>query len=264
MFTRFRKLPIILALFSTVGLIAACSTSGEDADSDSPLQVFAAASLNVAGDELKQAYAKAHSDQTIEWNFAGSSALVRQIEQGASADVFISADEKNMTKAFELPEFSEAKSKDDAPIVATNRLVLAVAEGNPGHVESLDDVDDAQVAICAESVPCGTLAHQVLRDHKLQPKNSSEDANVSDVSTRVATGQVDAGFIYSSDAQSLKESGTKIEVIDLAGVEKNKYPAATTNDAADNAADFVTWLESKEAQEILHKHGFGAGESARD
>ncbi|PZP01949.1 MAG: hypothetical protein DI609_03160, partial [Corynebacterium urealyticum] len=87
-----RRAPRLVAALVTAlaGVLALAACSSEDA-SNGTLRVFAAASLSVAGDDLLELYAAEHDGQQIEWNFAGSSALVRQIEQGSPADAFISA-----------------------------------------------------------------------------------------------------------------------------------------------------------------------------
>ena len=245
------------------GMLAVAACSSEDA-ADEPLRVFAAASLSVAGDDLQQAFAAEHDGQQIEWNFAGSSALVRQIEQGSPADAFISADEKNMDKALQLPEFSNVTDRGEPRGVATNQLVLAVAENPKTEINSLEDLaKGARVAICAPEVPCGTLAHEALKkaDTPIELQNPSEEANVSNVATKVATGQVDAGFIYASDAAAIQRQGTKITTLPVEHAAPNRYPAASTDAGAGNSAtEFVRWLAYPAAQRILAEHGFGPGE----
>ena len=244
------------------GMLAVAACSSEDA-ADEPLRVFAAASLSVAGDDLQQAFAAEHDGQQIEWNFAGSSALVRQIEQGSPADAFISADEKNMDKALQLPEFSNVTDRGEPRGVATNQLVLAVAENPKTEINSLEDLaKGARVAICAPEVPCGTLAHEALKkaDTPIELQNPSEEANVSNVATKVATGQVDAGFIYASDAAAIQRQGTKITTLPVEHAAPNRYPAASTDAGAGNSAtEFVRWLAYPAAQRILAEHGFGPG-----
>ena len=238
------------------GMLAVAACSSEDA-ADEPLRVFAAASLSVAGDDLQQAFAAEHDGQQIEWNFAGSSALVRQIEQGSPADAFISADEKNMDKALQLPEFSNVTDRGEPRGVATNQLVLAVAENPKTEINSLEDLaKGARVAICAPEVPCGTLAHEALKkaDTPIELQNPSEEANVSNVATKVATGQVDAGFIYASDAAAIQRQGTKITTLPVEHVAPNRYPAASTDAGAGNSAtEFVRWLAYPAAQRIDRK-----------
>ncbi|AHW63194.1 Secreted molybdate-binding protein [Corynebacterium glyciniphilum AJ 3170] len=276
-----RRLGVLRAFSAAVagaGLLfaSACSTSGESDESadttdgasggTGTVEVFAAASLNNAGDELAEAFAEDNDGAELEFNFAGSSKLVQQIEQGADADVFISADEENMDAALDLPEFDGAEPE----AIATNRLVLATAPGNPAGFDSVDDLSttaDFRLAVCADGVPCGTLANDYLDEredggHGLGPSTVSEEANVSDVSTKLATGEADVGFIYSTDAKALQENSTdgEVEVFDLDAVEPNKYPAALTTAGEDNdaAAAFLQWLTSDRARGILESYGFGA------
>ena len=264
-FTRRARRVVAAFAAALAGMLVLAACSSEEAN-DEPLRVFAAASLSVAGDDLQQAYADEHDGQQIEWNFAGSSALVRQIEQGSPADAFISADEKNMDKALKLPEFSKVTDRDEPRIVATNQIVLAVAENPKTKITSLKDLaTGARVAICAPEVPCGTLAHEALEKPGSAPiklQNPSEEANVSNVATKVATGQVDAGFIYASDAAAIQRQGKKITTLPAEHVSPNKYPAASTDAGANHSAtEFVRWLASPEAQRILAEHGFGPGKT---
>lgn len=275
-----RAFGIAAATVAGVGLLfaAGCSTSGNNADNAAAdgtgseggagtVQVFAAASLNNVGEELAAAFAEEHDGAELEYNFAGSSRLVQQIEQGADADLFISADQENMDNALQLPEFEGAEPE----IIATNLLVLATAPGNPAGIESLEDLrdnPDARIALCADGVPCGTLANQVLDDEGITLNSPTEEANVSDVSTKVATGEVDAGFIYSTDAIAMQENNsgddiTVITIADTVDIEPNLYPAALTTDGEDNetAREFFGWLTSDRAREILESYGFGAAES---
>jgi molybdate transport system substrate-binding protein len=257
---RGRYAAVVAVLAALVLLLATACSSDSDSGSDNPentVKVYAAASLKNVGDELAQAFAAdGHDGVKVEYNYAGSSKLVQQIDQGGDADLFISADEENMDKAQKLDEF---KFKDSEPkIVATNKLVLATAEGNPAGLNSvadLKDKQDARIAVCADGVPCGTLAHQVLDDQHITLKNPTEEANVSDVATKISTGAVDAGFIYSTDAKA-----GKLNAIPVDDVEPNKYPAAVTTAGAnkDNAKAFLDFLQSDNAKEILAKYGFGA------
>lgn len=274
---RAAALVLFAALAALVLLLASCSNSQEDSKSDGDstaaadtgssngeVTVFAAASLKNAGDDLAKAFAAdGHDGAKITWNFAGSSKLVQQIEQGADADLFISADEKNMDAAEELSEFDGA----DPKVIATNKLVLATSPGNLGSITDLSDLksnDKLRIAVCADGVPCGTLAHEYLDKEGITLNAPTEEANVSDVATKVSTGDVDAGFIYSTDAQALqenlKESQGRVIVLEVPGLEDNKYPAALTGEGQKNstAEEFLAWLQTDKAREILAEYGFGA------
>lgn len=275
--SRVTALAVFAALAALVLVLASCSNSQEDSDSSDDtatavdtgssagdITVFAAVSLKNAGDDLAEAFAAdGHEGATVTWNYAGSSKLVQQIDQGADADLFISADEANMEAAQDLDKFEDA----DPQVIATNRLVLATAPGNLGSITDLNDLktnDKLRIALCADGVPCGTLAHEYLEDQGITLKAPTEEANVSDVSTKVATGDVDAGFIYSTDAQAmqknLKETQGRVIVLDIPGIEDNRYPAALTSDGEENetATEFLEWLQTDKAREILAEYGFGA------
>lgn len=233
--------------------------SASDTTQQKTVTVFAAASMNKAGEELGKKYEEDHPGTKISWNFAGSSKLVQQMREGASADLFISADQANMDKATKIDAF---KGSPDAEIIASNTLQLVTAPGNPGHVSSIQDAADHPVAVCAPEVPCGTLAQNAVDAAGVHLNQASQEANVSAVSTKVSQGEVDAGFIYSTDALNLKNSGKDVTAIELKGIPKNKYPAAMTSSGKDRSEvkDFYKWLTSDDAQQILKKYGFGSGQ----
>ena len=215
-------------------------------------QIFAAASMKTVGDELASAFTKSHPGADLKFNYAGSSDLVRQIEQGAPADMFISANQKNMVKALAGKDFADATPH----VIVTNELVLALAPGNPGHISGLKDLEGKHVAICAPEVPCGTIAHKVLENANLTLDKPSEESNVAEVSTKVSTGAVDAGFIYSTDARALADQ--QVTAVKISGVAPNEYPVALTTRGQENATAkaFDQWLREDEAQKIFTDHGF--------
>lgn len=236
------------------------SSSAASQASSGKIQVFAAASLNNAGADLEKAYEAANPGVDITFVYEGSAKLVTQIEQGATPDMLITADTKNMDKAKKLDEFSGS----DSTVLVTNKLVLVTAEGNPGKINSLDDLKTTEgvVAVCKEDVPCGTLAHEELKKHDITLKNATTEGKVTDVATKVTTGNADAGFIYTTDLAAAKKDGKNLGSVDLPDVEKNEYPSALTSkgNSSEAAKKFNEWLTTDEAQKILKDHGF---ESAR-
>ncbi|WP_218189207.1 molybdate ABC transporter substrate-binding protein [Kocuria massiliensis] len=235
------------------------SASASDGEQQKTITVFAAASLHKAGEDLAKKYEADHPGVKISWNFAGSSKLVQQMREGASADLFISADQANMNKALKTDAFHNSP---EPKVIASNTLQLVTAPGNPGHVSSIQDAADRPVAVCAPEVPCGTLAKSATDAAGVHLNKASQEANVSAVSTKVSQGEVDAGFIYSTDALNLKNGGKDVTAIDLQGISNNKYPAAMTTSGQDRSdvKDFYQWLASNDAQQILKKYGFEPGE----
>jgi len=233
------------------------SSSAASQASSGKIQVFAAASLNNAGADLEKAYEAANPGVDITFVYEGSAKLVTQIEQGATPDMLITADTKNMDKAKKLDEFSGS----DSTVLVTNKLVLVTAEGNPGKINSLDDLKTTEgvVAVCKEDVPCGTLAHEELKKHDITLKNATTEGKVTDVATKVTTGNADAGFIYTTDLAAAKKKGVNLGSVELTDVERNEYPAALskTGSSSETAKKFNEWLKnSDEAKKILTEYGF--------
>ena len=241
---------------ASAGSSSSASAAGTQASSGK-IQVFAAASLNNAGADLEKAYEAANPGVDITFVYEGSAKLVTQIEQGATPDMLITADTKNMDKAKKLDQFSDSKTN----VLVTNKLVLVTAEGNPGKINSLDDLKttDGVVAVCKEDVPCGTIAHQELKKHDITLKNATTEGKVTDVATKVSTGNADAGFIYTTDLAAAKKKGANLGSIELTDVEPNEYPAALskTGSSSEAAKKFNEWLKtSDEAKKILSDYGF--------
>ena len=241
---------------ASAGSSSSASAAGTQASSGK-IQVFAAASLNNAGADLEKAYEAANPGVDITFVYEGSAKLVNQIEQGATPDLLITADTKNMDKAKKLDQFSNSETN----VLVTNKLVLVTAEGNPGKINSLDDLKttDGVVAVCKEDVPCGTIAHQELKKHDITLKNATTESKVTDVATKVTTGNADAGFIYTTDLAAAKKKGANLGSIELTDVERNEYPAALskTGSSSETAKKFNEWLKnSDEAKKILTEYGF--------
>ncbi|HCB56736.1 MAG TPA: molybdate ABC transporter substrate-binding protein, partial [Arthrobacter bacterium] len=129
-------------------------------------------------------------------NFAGSSDLVTQITQGAPADVFASADTKNMTK------LSDAKLIDGtASNFATNVLEIAVPPSNPASISSFADLakPGVKVVVCAPQVPCGAATETIEKATGTTLTPVSEESSVTDVLGKVTSQEADAGLVYVTD-----------------------------------------------------------------
>lgn len=250
-FQRTRRILIPIGALALTGVLTSCAGS---ADSSDTVRVFAAASISTAAGDLAAAFTTDHPGTDLVFNFAGSPALVRQIAEGAPADVFISADAATMDTALELPEFTGAVPT----VIATNRLVLATAPTNPGEIATVSDISDDLIALCAPEVPCGALAHVALEKARVQPDYTTEETSVSDVARKISTGEVDAGFIYTTDAAALATT-QDVTIIDLEGDVDTTYPLALTTTGRDNPAAraFADFLSSTVAADILIDHGFG-------
>ena len=255
--------------------LSSCSGGSESASSSSStassaaatasatpveLNVFAAASLNKAFPEIADTVLK-ESDPNIKvtFNFQGSSTLVDQMKEGAPADVFASADQKNMTKA------TDAKLVDTPKPFASNVLTLIVPKGNPAKITGLDSsLDGKKLVVCAQGVPCGNATKQLADKLGVTLNPVSEEQKVTDVRAKVESGEADAGLVYATDA---KAAGDKIETVEVARANEvvNSYPIALTVSTKNKEAaqKFIDAVLSDKGQAVLKKYGF-SGPTAAD
>ncbi len=189
------------------------------------------------------------------FNYAGSQTLASQIEQGAQADVFASADTAHMKI------LQDAGLLAGTPrVFAHNRLEIAVERGNPKAIHGLADLarPGLVIVLADPSVPAGKYAQQALAKAGVSVKPASLELQVTSVLTKVALGEADAGVVYVSDVvTSGKVDG--IAIPDAQNVIAD-YPIAKPSSAqnAKGANDFITFLLSSKGQAILFGAGFEA------
>jgi molybdate transport system substrate-binding protein len=240
-------------------LAAALLAPASCSDSKAPgarksLQVFAAASLEAAFREIGEAFTAANPNEIAVFQFAGSTTLVSQIQNGAAADVFASADEPNMER------LDGARFVDGAPeVFAHNRLAIAVVPGNPKNIAGLADLArvDVFVALCAPEVPVGRYAKQILERAGVKVTPKSLEESVRGVVGKVGLDEVDAGLVYETD---VKGSGGKIAGITIPTPQNiiANYPIAVVKGSKEPAAArrFVEFVRSPEGTKILRSYGF--------
>ncbi|WP_217184860.1 molybdate ABC transporter substrate-binding protein [Streptomyces sp. AC495_CC817] len=267
--TRSIRIPALLAA-TALGLAALAGCSGSaPSPSDSPeasasasdelggeLTIFAAASLTAAFDELAAAFEAQHPDvDVLPISYDGSSVLATQLIEGAEADVFASADEKNLAKV------TDAGLADAGEPFATNVLQIAVAPGDPKGVKTLADLADPglTVVVCAAEVPCGSASRTLLDAAGVTLTPASEEQNVTAVLSKVKSGEADAGLVYATDVEAASDAVTGIE-IDGADAATNVYPIAelSASKNPDTAHAFLVFVLSDAGQKVLASHGFGA------
>lgn len=255
-----RALAAVVALIFTA--LAGCSSTPttEPATSDSAaprartLTVFAAASLKTTFTEIGQDFEAAHPGTTVTFSFAGSSDLVTQLQSGAPADVFASADTKNMDKAT-----GDSLIQGTPVDFAANTLTIATPPDNPATVSSFSDLakNGVKVVVCAPAVPCGSAAHKIKTATGIMLTPVSEEQSVTDVVNKVATGEADAGLVYVTD---VKSAGDKVLGVPFPESSEavNLYPIATlaASKNADLAQEFVEAVSSAEGQKVLADAGF--------
>ncbi len=243
----------------TVGSLVGCSSQSPDAadtqDGTVTLTVFAAASLQKSFDEIAEAYNDENPDVTLEFNYAGSSTLVQNIQDGAPVDIFASADQANM----DIAQDDALIQSDTRVDFATNKLVGIVSSDNPAEVSNLQEANaaDVQFVICAPQVPCGALSQSLADTAGITLDPVSEENQVTDVLGKVRSGQADAGLVYATDA-ALAPDEVEVFAIDGANDQLNHYPIARTiSSEHPQAADhFIDYVQSEPGQAILQDNGF--------
>jgi molybdate transport system substrate-binding protein len=240
-----------LVLTSCAGAASETGTGTEDVT----LTVFAAASLSDTFEELGDRFEAQHPGVRVEFNFAGSSALVEQVRAGAPADVFASADGPTMDRAVD----AGAVSGEPRPF-ATNVLALVTPPDNPADISSLADAaaEGVNLVACAPQVPCGHATATLAEHARLTLRPVSEESSVSDVLGKVTSGEADAGLVYVTDATG---AGDAVHAVDLdhADAAVNTYPIAALADSehADLADAFVDHVLGAQGQQVLDDAGFG-------
>jgi molybdate transport system substrate-binding protein len=232
------------------------------------LNIFAAASLTDAFTEIGEMFEAAHPGVRVAFNFAGSQQLAQQIIEGAPADVFASANNKQMDVVIEAGGI-EAGSQET---FATNSLVVVVPQDNPGALNELKDLAQAglKLVLAAKEVPVGQYSLEFLAKASLDPGFApsfredvirnvvSYEDNVKAVLTKVALGEADAGIVYASDITG--ENAASVVRLDIPEVLNvaAAYPIAPVVESRypDLAQAFIELVTSPEGQSILEKYHF--------
>jgi molybdate transport system substrate-binding protein len=224
------------------------------------LVVSAAASLTNAFRDIGKRFEAAHPGDTVVFNFAASDVLLAQIDKGAPVDAFASADEDTMDRAARSKRIVAATRRD----FAVNRLVIIVPKGAPAvpSVDALKASPVRRIAIGSpESVPAGRYARDALQTANawsaLEPKLVRAQ-NVRQVLDYVARGEVDAGFVYNTDAAIMLDRVTV--AANVAVPRPVTYPIAVVAESRQQplAAAFVEFVAGPEGRAVLERYGFGA------
>ena len=271
-------LTLTLALLVTGCTAQLTATSAEmEAVSEAPtsapaepveLSVFAAASLSESFKEIGKLFEAQHPSVTVVFNFAGSQQLVQQINEGAPADVFASANPKLMDAAFDAGGIISETQQT----FAKNRLVVIYPQDNPASLKELKDLAKSglKLVLAAKEVPVGGYSLDFLdkassdptfgttfKDDVLANVVSYED-NVKAVLTKVALGEADAGIVYTSDISGKDASKVdRLEIPDALNIIAS-YPIALVKDSKNPelAQAFIDLVLSQAGQDLLGKYNF--------
>jgi molybdate transport system substrate-binding protein len=262
---RFLRIGLGFAALAVTLTVSACGGSTPattpTATSGAPtvtgnINVFAASSLTEAFNQIGKDFQTANPGAKVVFNYAGSSTLATQINQGAPADVFASAAPANMKTV------TDAGNGAATPVTfVKNQLVIAVPKGNPKGIQSLADLikPGVKVALCDDPVPCGAAAKKALTAANVNLTPVTKETDVKAALSKVKLGEVDAALVYRTDAKS---AATDVDGIEFPGSSSaiNEYPIVALKGAANKSgADaFVAYVLSDKGKAVLTQFGFQA------
>jgi molybdate transport system substrate-binding protein len=259
-----RTLIILLTLVFLLGACAGPAPAAVATGAPKTLTVLAAASLTEAFSEIGKAFEAANPGVTVKISFGGSQTLRTQIEQGAQADVFASAN----TKEMDTLVTDKLVGANSAQVFLTNQLVVILPAGNPAGLATLSDLSKpgTKIILAAREVPAGNYALQVLDKldaalgagfkNKLLANVVSYETDVKQVAQKVQLGEADAGIVYVSDAVAAPDL-KKITIPPENNVIA-RYPLAALSHSTNGglAQAFIAFVLSTDGQAVLQKWGF--------
>jgi molybdate transport system substrate-binding protein len=229
--------------------------------------VFAASSLTDPFNEIKAQLEKSNPGLKITYNFGGSNILRTQLEQGAKADVFASANQTELDNALK-----SGLVPDKGTVFAKNRLVVILPKNNPGKVTKLQDLANPNLKFVTaqKDVPVGNYTLQILDklskdpayssdfSTKVQANFVSQESNVKQIVTKIQLGEADAGIVYLTDiSASIANDITTLDIPDQFNVVAT-YPISAMKELSNKAGakTFVDFVLGSAGQSILKKYGF--------
>lgn len=245
--------------------LAGCVTvniNKTDNSAKGELTILAAASLTDVCDELKGIYEKENSNVMLTFSYASSGSLQTQIEEGAPADIFISAANKQMKALCD-----EGLMNNETVLnLLENKVVLIVPQGSAADISSYEDVVTDKVSLIGigeiESVPAGQYAKEIFTSLGIWDeveKKANYGTDVRAVLEWVESGEVDCGVVYATDALT----SDKVRIVAYAPEGSHDpviYPAGVIKSTSNEqlAEDFIAYLQSEEAMTVFEKYGFSA------
>ena len=243
------------ALLGLAVALSACGGEGGGGGGQSEasrVTVFAASSLTQAFEAMAEELEEDSPGTSIRFNFGSSSDLATQLEQGARADVYASADEANMIRVMDADLVEGEPS-----VFVKNKLEIIVTAGNPEGIRSLEDLENSELvlSLCNEECPAGKYAAEALDKAGVNVEPDSLETEVKAVVTRLQVGEADAGIVYASDVASAEG---EVEGVPIPAADNviATYPIVQLTDAESAAGEFVDFALSKRGRAILEEHGF--------
>jgi molybdate transport system substrate-binding protein len=269
---------LVLSPLIALATVGCTTTQGTAADTPSPvgvgsgdlageLVVFAASSLTDAFTEMKSTFESEHPNVTITYNFAGTPTLRTQLEQGALADIFASANQQQMEQAIQSGVI------EGSPVIFASNKLVVITPSEEESVQELSDLanDGVRLLLALEDVPVGMYARdsidKMARSGQLGANFTeevlsnvvSEEPNVRQVVAKVMLGEANAGIVYVTDITG--DAVGKVRTIQIPDQYNvlAVYPTAQVKNAKNSAAAqaFIEFVRSPQGRAILAQYGFG-------
>jgi molybdate transport system substrate-binding protein len=258
---RVRTSALVLAMACTLAACGSSSKGGSSspttaAASGGTVNVFAASSLTAAFTDLGKQFETAHPGTKVNLNFDSSTILSQQIEDTpGKADVFASADRKNMQKLQDAGEVTGTPT-----VFAKNQMEIAVEPGNPEHLATVADLAKPNliVVLCASEAPCGKYADQLLEQNHVTVTPKSRELNASSTLGKVTSGDADAAIVYVTD---VKGAGSDVDGVAIPTsqnvVATLPIAALKSSKNATLAGEWVDFVTSSASEKTLQQqYGF--------
>jgi len=245
-----RSTAVFVAVLAAAGFAPAASASTLPQTS---ITVSAAASLTDAFPAIGKAFTKRYPNITVNFNFAGSNAIVEQLRSGAPVDVVATASLPSMWKAVQDDWASRPQ------IFARNSMAIATPRGNPAGVRSLEDLAQSRVltAVCAPTVPCGSQTNRLFAKNEVNVTAITKELDVRAVLGKVMADQVDAGIVYATDVRAVSTQVTAINIPTALNV-TTSYPIAVVSESKKKVAarTFINFVRNPDSGLLILK-GWG-------
>ncbi|WP_432664003.1 molybdate ABC transporter substrate-binding protein [Wukongibacter baidiensis] len=251
---------IIFTFFVAICLITFLGCQNTNTTENTELIIFGASSLSDVLTEIAELYEEKNENIDIKLSFASSGTLQKQIEEGAPADIFVSAGVKQMD-TLEEKDLIEKNSRMD---LLKNKLVVVVSKGMENRIKTMEDLTKPYMTKISigtpEIAPVGRYAKETLVNLKLWDGIQDKlvfGKNVRQVLSYVDTENVDAGIVYQSDTKAMKKGTIALTISDELH-SPILYPLAIVKESKnkDRCNDFINFLQSEEASEIFINNGF--------
>ncbi|MDQ3764119.1 MAG: molybdate ABC transporter substrate-binding protein [Actinomycetota bacterium] len=250
----------VMVPLAAVLMLAGCGGAGDTAGTEPgaqqrvPVTVLAAASLTDVFSAMEPPFEAANPTADLRFSFGASSDLATQIVNGAPADVFASANERQMQVVTDA-----GRAAGTPKPFTTNVLTIVVPPGNPKNIRSFADLAKPDVIelVCAPQVPCGAATEQIEEATNITLSPASEEPDVRSVLAKIEAKEADAGLVYVTDARS---AAGKVEQINFPEAKDavNVYPivAIEGSEQAQLAEAFIAFVLGPDGQRELTAAGF--------